>query len=212
MATWMAHLRVADRLLDELDVMKTEFVVGNVAPDSGVPQDNGRFLPDKNASHFFVLENGIKVPDDAGFAEKYCKSASEPARSFYLGYHTHLMTDRLWIDWFVRELKPRDAESYLHDKVAAAQKWKKDWYDVDRLYLRENPDFRAFEIYKNAVGFENTYLDIFSPDAFDLKRQVIIDFYADPSDDLDREYVYLTPEDMDGFIDRAAEYIIGELK
>ena len=209
MATWMAHLRVADRLLDALDVRKTEFVVGNVAPDSGVPQDNGRFLPDKNVSHF---ENGIKVPDHAGFAEKYCKAADEPARSFYLGYFTHLMTDRMWIDFFNTELKPRDMESYIRDKNAAVWKWKKDWYDIDRLYLRDNPDFRAYEIYKNAVGFTNVYLDIFSPDAFDLKRQYITDFYGTHPDDLDREYVYLTPSDMDGFVDRAVEFILGELK
>lgn len=38
MATWMAHLRIADDILDKMQGLEaTEFVIGNIAPDSGVP-------------------------------------------------------------------------------------------------------------------------------------------------------------------------------
>jgi hypothetical protein len=38
MASWMAHLRVADKLLDDIgDLSQTHFIVGNIAPDSGEP-------------------------------------------------------------------------------------------------------------------------------------------------------------------------------
>lgn len=40
MASWMVHLRIADRLLSEFpDLEETEFVVGNIAPDSGGADD-----------------------------------------------------------------------------------------------------------------------------------------------------------------------------
>lgn len=39
MASWMVHLRIGDILLDHLpDLEATEFVVGNIAPDSGGAQ------------------------------------------------------------------------------------------------------------------------------------------------------------------------------
>ena len=38
MASWMVHLRIADILLDQLPGLRpVEFIVGNLAPDSGVP-------------------------------------------------------------------------------------------------------------------------------------------------------------------------------
>ena len=41
MASWMVHLRIADRLLDEIEkIDATAFVMGNIAPDSGVPNEN----------------------------------------------------------------------------------------------------------------------------------------------------------------------------
>ena len=43
MASWMVHLRIADLLMREFNnVEKTEFVVGNIAPDSGIPGEAGR--------------------------------------------------------------------------------------------------------------------------------------------------------------------------
>ena len=41
MASWMVHLRIADELLKHLDnVDETAFVMGNIAPDSGVPSED----------------------------------------------------------------------------------------------------------------------------------------------------------------------------
>jgi len=42
MASWMVHLRIADCLLDKfVHLDKTAFVMGNIAPDSGVPTEGG---------------------------------------------------------------------------------------------------------------------------------------------------------------------------
>ena len=51
MASWMVHLRIADCLLDRLSetgkIDDTAFVVGNIAPDSGVPNScsTSRMIP-----------------------------------------------------------------------------------------------------------------------------------------------------------------------
>ena len=47
MASWMIHLRIADKLLDRIPGLSPiEFIMGNMAPDSGVPNaDWSAFSP-----------------------------------------------------------------------------------------------------------------------------------------------------------------------
>jgi hypothetical protein len=54
MASWMVHLRIVDRLLDEIcNLTVAEFIVGNIAPDSGIPNDDWSvFTPSGDISHF----------------------------------------------------------------------------------------------------------------------------------------------------------------
>ena len=54
MASWMVHLRIADILLNEIpNLSAQEFIVGNIAPDSGVPnKDWSQFTPSTTISHF----------------------------------------------------------------------------------------------------------------------------------------------------------------
>ena len=74
MASWMVHLRVADRLLDCFEgIAPTEFVMGNIAPDSGLPnEDWTAYFPDRNVSHFQVQDpdgtTQIRVED---FVSRY---------------------------------------------------------------------------------------------------------------------------------------------
>jgi hypothetical protein len=43
MATWIAHLRLAENLLERIPGLdEAQFAIGNVAPDSGIPDENGR--------------------------------------------------------------------------------------------------------------------------------------------------------------------------
>ncbi len=212
MATWMAHLRIADRLLDIFDgIERTEFIMGNIAPDSGVPCGD-RYVPDKNTSHFKNRDSdGETIFGWRIFADKYLspekiKTYNKKEFSFYLGYLTHLLADEEW-KIIMNPLKEKDGENYKKDKHATVSKWKKDWYDLDHLFIRDNPDFRAFEIYKNAGEFKNTFLDFFSETAFDERRAFIVDFYSHIHDDLDREYVWLTEETMREYIEKAVGFI-----
>ena len=63
MASWMIHLRVADLLMDRIPGLdETAFVMGNIAPDSGVPNsDWTKFQPPKDVSHFNEKKKNIMV-------------------------------------------------------------------------------------------------------------------------------------------------------
>ena len=215
MASWMVHLRVADALLAKFDNLEEEaFVVGNIAPDSGVPTPDGSaYVPDKNTSHFKRPDRTGKTEiSPEGFAEQYFTREmqmgyNQKQYAFYLGYYVHLLTDVLWKQevWYPSAKKYREA--YEADPKNMIGKWKKDWYDLDFLFLRDNPNFRGLQIYEQAVGFENDYLDIFAKDAFNNRRKNIADFYRSKRENLDREYPYLSKIEMDKFVEYAVEYI-----
>lgn len=131
-----------------------------------------------------------------------------PHQTFYLGYYDHLLTDILWAQEIVSSLKEKDAEAYQKNPQETIWKWKGDWYDLDFLYLKQHPDFRSFQIYENAVGFENMYLDFFAKDAFDNRRQYITSFYHEQRDNLEREYIWLTQERMNAFVTYVAEIVL----
>ena len=219
MASWMVHLRIADRLLDSLPGLSAvDFVVGNIAPDSGVPNaDWSEFTPSVVVSHFRVdhsIPKNICIP---AFVERYFTSEQRtsytPAQnSFFLGYLVHLMTDQLWSNQVGNELKERFPAQWKDDRTALINRAKEDWYDLDYKYLRQHPDFRAFRIYSGAIGYQNVFMSEFSPDAFDNRRQYITSFYLEENNHLDREYPYLTEGQMDGFVTSACAEILSRLE
>lgn len=220
MASWMVHLRIADRLLTEIPgLSETEFIVGNIAPDSGVPnEDWTSFTPSTAVSHF-RRDSGETVGKDidiSAYLQRYFtpeqqNACSQQQYSFYLGYLTHLLTDILWADKIALPSFRKHIGQNVSVKNSLIQKIKEDWYDLDYLYLRKHPDFRAFRIYQDAVGFVNTYMDEFSADAFDNRRAYITDFYLQENDHLDREYPYLTEAEMDAFVENSATEILNRL-
>lgn len=213
MASWMVHMRIADKLLDSLPGLSpTEFIVGNIAPDSGVPnEDWSSFSPPTSVSHF---KSAGKKADPEAFAAKYLNHRQDytPKQfSFYLGYLTHLLTDVLWSEKIARPALDRAGKTDAPDREAYIWKLKKDWYDLDFKYLRDHPDFRAFHIYREAVDFRNIYMEEFAPDAFDNRRQYITGFYLAGREGLDREYPYLTEAQMDTFAADAIHTILNIL-
>lgn len=214
MASWMVHLRVADSLLNQIPgLSQTEFIVGNIAPDSGIPNEDGiTFTPSSVISHF-KLDDGIpKTIHIPSFVDKYFTfnqqlSYSREECSFFLGYLSHLLTDLLWVESAVIPLQKRYPDQWAADKKALIREAKTDWYDLDFLYLINHPDFRAFSIYEKAVGFKNTCLDFFSSDAFDKRREYITAFYRSANENLDRPYPYFTEQDAQSFVLSASRTI-----
>ncbi len=216
MASWMVHLRIADTLIDQISrLCPTEFVIGNIAPDSGVPNDDWSvFTPSTTISHFRTPRH--KKADPLNFAEKYFteslrKSYTPEAFSFYLGYLVHLMTDVAWSNNILYPAKERFADEWAADSNKCIWKMKEDWYDLDFMYLLDHPTFRAFHLYLNAVGFENRFMEEFSRDAFENRRQYITGFYLAGKENLDRHYPYLTRDEMDHFVEQTSAEILTEL-
>ena len=213
MASWIIHLRIADKLLDKIpDLAPIEFIMGNMAPDSGVPnEDWSAFSPSTAVSHYRVDDGkGRKLIEVHRYEQDFFtpelrKSYNDQQYSFYLGYYTHLLTDVLWselIAWPVREKFP----SASWDEI------KEEWYDQDFLYIKKHPGFRAFRAYLGSVGFVNRYMDFFAPDAFDNRREYITSFYLQEQENLNREYRYLTEEDANKFVEDAIGHILARLE
>ena len=219
MASWMVHLRIADRLLDSLPRLSAvDFVVGNIAPDSGVPnKDWSVFTPSTVVSHFRVDPSDPRTIQIPVFVERYYTPAQRarytPAQnSFFLGYLVHLLTDQLWSAQVLPALMERFPNQGQADRLGLIQRAKEDWYDLDYKYLRQHPDFRAFRIYSGAVGYENVFMTEFAPDAFDNRRQYITAFYLEENNHLDREYPYLNEAQMDSFVSGASREILSRLQ
>lgn len=221
MASWMVHLRIADKLLDQMPKLSpVEFIVGNIAPDSGVPnEDWTKFTPSTAVSHY-RRDSGEKVGkviDINAYIQKYFtpelqRGYNERQYAFYLGYLTHLLTDILWADKIALPSFRKHIGESASVKHPLVSKIKEDWYDLDFKYLRDHPGCRAFRVYLGAVGFVNEFMEEFSPDAFDNRREYITSFYLQENDHLDREYPYLTEAEMDAFVESSAAEIPELLK
>jgi hypothetical protein len=85
-------------------------------------------------------------------------------------------------------------------------------YDLDHLYYKENPDFRAFVIYSSILSFPNKYLNYFSEGAYEKKIDYITTFYKNFNGELDREYPYFTKLNMNDFVEKAINEIQPSLK
>ena len=156
----------------------------------------------------FIRNVSQRLQNRQRFAAKYFTPAQQKTYdsaqySFYLGYLVHLITDVLWVRDIYDPSKIRFSEERARDPEGFIWKLKEDWYDLDYKYLRDHPGFRAFRVYLGAVGFVNSYMEEFAPDAFDNRRQYITGFYLQENDHLDREYPYLSEAEMDAFVENS---------
>jgi hypothetical protein len=211
MATWISHFRIADYFLNKLDnVSETEFIVGNIGPDCGEPNDEwSEFTPPTETTHWRSEASEFGIDLDS-FYEKYLDKKSE-YRSFYLGYYIHLLTD---IEWGVQVYYPKKEIFAPEFERDSGFIWtmKKDWYDLDHLFLRENPNFYPFKVFSSITEFPNKYLEYYSQTAMIRQIKYISGFYQNFKGNLDREYPYLTKEEMSEFVEKACKVIHGKLR
>ncbi|NDI37126.1 zinc dependent phospholipase C family protein [Chengkuizengella sediminis] len=112
MATWVTHFRIAEELLkEELPVSTIDFLVGNIGPDCGLIDKNGKPTPPKKVTHF---EIDGKINSDSFYSQYLCSENEGLSRkfSYYLGYYIHLVTDEEWIKLLEQKKKsiPRNIE------------------------------------------------------------------------------------------------------
>jgi hypothetical protein len=73
MATWIVHIRIAERLLEQIDGLDSPyFAIGNVAPDSGIPEENWEtFDPPAEVLHFQAPEGHQYRREDLSFYHQH---------------------------------------------------------------------------------------------------------------------------------------------
>lgn len=201
MATWIAHLRIAENLLNKYDFEIKPFLVGNIAPDSGVPnEDWSEFNPPKNITHWTNKDGRIE-PEI--FFDKYIRhqnfTENKHKYSFLMGYYFHLIADT---EWLKMHNKKKDELSYKEKlKKDPNFIWtiKKDWYGLDFKYLKDNPTSMFFEEFIHIVDIKD-YLDYFPDGAFERQTKYIINYYLNGKPNLDRPFIYLTEGNMDEYV------------
>lgn len=216
MASWMVHLRIADKFLDKIENLEEDaFILGNLAPDSGVPnEDWTAFIPPSDITHFKSKMGGKTKIDVERFLEEYFTEElrnrySNREYSFFLGYYFHLLTDIAWgkmvkAGGMTRENAEKEGIPYEE----FVNKNKDDWYDLDFLYLEEHPDFRTFHLYETMADVNNGFMEIFPENAFENRREYICGFYRSKEHgDLHRDYRYLTKERVEQFVGETVEMI-----
>jgi hypothetical protein len=214
MGTWICHLRIAEDLLTRWpDLDETAFALGNIAPDSGIPNANWTvFDPPKEVTHFLSPGQDEGRIRDLEFYGGYLATidpAADRARySFVLGYFTHLLCDNLWSKRIVSASK-RDYASLLTERGRVAwSDFKEDWYGLDQCYVRDHADSLFWRVFLTAP-YPPAYLPFIPEIALNQQLDYIRNFYSRPDPDwvLDRPYPYLNAATMTQFVAEAAAAI-----
>lgn len=202
MATWIAHLRIAENILNKGYKFEPKaFIVGNIGPDSGVPnEDWSNFNPPKKITHWLGEDKKINAK---GFWDKYLNNKDAESYdelfSFKIGYFVHLLTDIEWSKLF------NDKKNEIIHKEGFEKDqnfiWiiKKDWYGLDYIYLEKHPSCIFNTLFRNISNVPD-YLDYFPHGAFEKQVKYINEYYLGENNETKDNFIYLTEEEMDNFI------------
>lgn len=215
MATWMVHLRVAEKVFEKIPGLDAgQFAIGNVAPDSGVPDEKWEnFNPPKEVTHYRVQNpDGIWAKfADAHFLQEELLGkvtlAEDPVKfSFLFGYFCHIVTDNMWAERIARPLFEEYANEFAN---TAGFIWevKKDWYGLDFVYVRTHPNCLFWSTFVDAE-YPAEYLSVFPVGAIAKQLAYIKTFYqrtdAQVEHDLRfKNHTYLNEAEMALFVDGA---------
>jgi hypothetical protein len=213
MATWLGHLRVAEKLLPHFPELDPgQFVYGSLAPDFGKPLENGSFYPTKDVSHFMTEVDDKSLFLDLSFYKNYLLEAARqdiPRYSFLLGYFFHLTMDGLWSRWIGKACK-RDYADMI-EKMGEQAWWtmKDDWYGIDVQFAREN---RGGLFWTQVMALKDLplYLDFQENNAVRDQVERIQKLYSDPPLELVERaaFPYLSKTTMQKYVDESTDFLL----
>ena len=211
MATWITHLRLAENLLNIIPGLEPEqFANGNIAPDSGIPDEKWEnFNPDPKVTHFSTDPNQRALADLEFFRQYLLPlrqdSPNTAQFSFRLGYFFHLVTDNLWSVAIGLPIKQRFTEQFAADKDFIWEV-KKDWYGLDHLYVRKHPESLFWQVFLGCQATEQD-LDFLPLEALQQRITYIQEYYqrrdAEIESVLQRPFIYLSQAEWDHFVEEA---------
>jgi hypothetical protein len=219
MATWITHLRLAEILLARIPGLAPDrFAMGNIAPDSGIPDEKWEtFRPDPSLTHFKTRPGAAYSQGDLLFYRGYLAplppSPDPGLYSFRLGYWFHLITDNLWS---VEIGKPTQARFAQQFAAAPDFIWtvKEDWYGLDFIYVRDFPGCLFWKTFMSC-HIADSGLDFLPLDALQQRIAYIQQYYSQTGPEVEahytRPYGYLSQAQMDRFVALAADVLLRAL-
>lgn len=213
MATWIVHLRVAEKVLKTLtNIDETAYYVGTLAPDSGRMADAFTYIPPKDVSHW--KREGVsfeqRVIDNTEFYKKYGENEPDVnKKSLYIGYYVHILLDTIYVREVIRPFIEHNGRPFWRANI---DRIRAGWYELDFRFVNKNKNFHPLEIIKAVTEFPNDYFDYFAPDDIIDRVRYAAALYGDCKTDDSVEFLTISPEGMEEFIEKTAEEIIGILK
>lgn len=216
MASWIVHLRIAENLLGIHPSLNPElFSIGNIAPDSGIPDANWEnFTPPPAVTHFENPNSQAFHSGDLVFYRQHLHNgvtlSGDPDRfSVLFGYFAHLVTDNLWSIRIGRPTRKRYLSQFEADPKFIWEV-KKDWYGLDFIYIRDHPDCLFWRIFTRCQYNRND-LDFIPLEAIQQRIAYIQEYYQSSGPEVQaayrRPYIYLSKEGMDAFVSEASDLI-----
>lgn len=215
MATWIVHLRLAENLLDMIEGLDSQyFALGNVAPDSGIPDEKWEtFNPPVEVTHFEVSGDGTWRMADLDFYRRYVaplkhQNDDRMCFSFRLGYFFHLVTDNLWAARIARPTQERFAAEFEADPEFGWEV-KRDWYGLDLQHVRTHPESLFWRVFLSSE-YSQDYLDFMPQEAVKLRLEYIKELYQRTDEDIEKKYgqrpcKYLSESEVEDFIKEGTE-------
>jgi len=218
MATWIVHLRLAENLLLLIPALDEQcFAIGNLAPDSGVPDENWEnFEPPPWVTHFHSPEGSPWQIADLDFFRQYLLNTianpPEPRDySFLLGYFFHLITDNLWMAHIGRPTREKFPVDFATDSQFIWQV-KRDWYGLDFDYVRSHPNCLYWRVLLTAQ-YEDRLLPFMPEGAIQRNLDHICQLYQRTDEEVEEWYIrrpdkYITPAQVDRFVEVGTQILL----
>ena len=208
MATWIVHLRIAERFLDRMTQKAgDDFLIGSVAPDCGWGKKDSfsGFEPPAEITHW--TKSGKKNEINAvEFLQKYVnKDEMWDEGAFYTGYLVHLLTDIYWGQNICNPTRVKYKAEYEENPEFLLE-IKKDWNALDFEYLKDNPDFRTFERFCEIEDI-NDFLPYYEKGQLKTQCEYIKEYYKTVKE-YEMPGIYLSKERQSELVDRIYDAVV----
>lgn len=211
MASWLTHLRIAEKIKQKIDGIDLPyFMIGSIAPDSGVPDESDRnYIPSKEVTHMRYEKDDYETDmDESAFYNSYLVPErlmirSDSSRSFLWGYYFHLISDKLWLEDCFKPLKVRFESEEEKKDTDFVDFIREEMFALDFDYLKEH-GMGLVEELKSFDGNISAFYE-FDTEYIYGCRDRIVAFYNGEPRQLDREYEYLNSQLLEEFINKVTD-------
>lgn len=212
MPTWINHFRIADRLLNRMNILDKEyFVIGTIAPDCGLPdKEHGVYRPYTGITHFTSeIEYSKKTDCDYEFIyQTYIKDECDiKKKSFYIAYFIHLLTDCIFAQNVFAPIE--NSLGDFRENKQLREQIKSERNNTDFYYL-ENCTSQSFELFKTCKPWNEKYPEWYEHNEIAIQMKNIVNYYKNAKYK-QMDFVYITPQLMDKFVDYTYEIVLDEL-